>query len=203
MSEGSRKKAILIMAKPPELGQVKTRLAKSVGNQKALDLYKILLRNTFLRAGETGERVVVFYTNDNDISLADSFGFEVQYQSGKDLGEKMMNVFWWAFQQGIDQAVLIGTDCFDISSQILDKAFSLLRLNDLVFGPANDGGYYLIGMNELHESLFKNIPWSTEHVLGFSLKDADQHNLSYALVDELVDVDTIEDLHKTGLKEHL
>jgi|AntRauTorcE11897_2_1112592.scaffolds.fasta_scaffold23809_3 rSAM/selenodomain-associated transferase 1 len=203
MSKKATDKAILIMAKPPELGKVKTRLAKSVGNQKALDIYKLLLRNTFLRAGETGERVVVFYTDDFDISLADNFGFEVEYQSGKDLGEKMMNVFWWAFQNDIEHAVLIGADCYDISSSLLDKAFSLLKLNDLVFGPANDGGYYLIGMNELHESLFKNKPWSTENVLHFSLKDAAAHNLSYALVDELVDVDTIEDLEKTKLKEQL
>lgn len=191
------------MAKPPELGKVKTRLASSVGNQRALDIYKRLLRNTFLQAGETDEKVVVFYTNDNDISLADKFGFDVQYQAGDDLGERMMNAFWWAFQNGAEHVVMIGTDCFDLDAPLLEKSLSLLRLNDLVFGPANDGGYYLIGMNELHEALFKGKPWSTEHVLDFSLRDATDRNLSFALLKELVDVDTLEDLNNSGLAGEL
>ena len=122
------------------------------------------------------------------------------HQKGFDLGEKMQNSFKKGVFDGFEKIVLIGSDLPEISEKIINEAFEELDKNELVFGPAEDGGYYLIGMKKEHFFVFKNKPWSQENLLKETLKEVNKRGVSYSLLKELNDIDTFEDLKKSGLK---
>ncbi len=187
------KNLLIIFTRNPELGKVKTRLAKTIGNQAALSIYTFLLNHTQAITKEISASKQVYYSEEiweNDIW--DSSIFEKKLQSGSDLGERMHNAIKKGFDDGFTNIVLIGSDMYDISQADIEHAFSCLKNNNFVIGPAEDGGYYLIGMNKLHPTVFTNITWGTHTVLDKTLEHLT--NESFTLVSLKNDIDTYEDL---------
>jgi len=194
------KKVLLIFIKNPELGKVKTRLAKSIGDSEALHVYKKLLNSTVSVAEKTDAHRQIWYSsyiNNEDGIKPELFGKYLQM--GSDLGERMKGAFRQAFDDGADRVVIIGSDCPDLSEAIVENAFERLDKNDLVIGPSEDGGYYLLGMNQYFESLFRDIEWSTESVLESTIQKAKLNNLNIFQLPVLNDIDNIEDLKRSRL----
>lgn len=195
------KKALIIFTRNPELGKVKTRLAKSVGDESALEIYKFLLRHTVEITEKFNVDKFVFYSENiyrNDIW--DPEIFRKKLQSGNDLGEKMENAFSEIFGMGYEQAVIIGSDMFDLSQKDLATAFEALQTSPIVIGPATDGGYYLLGMKELNTKIFKNKNWGTSTVLQATLDDLKSEK--YVLLEERNDVDYYEDIKNIEAFQH-
>ncbi len=207
--------ALIIFIKNPQLGKVKTRLAKTVGDEKALDIYlelskitgencQMLLQGTQLLRGQSAIQAYVFYSdfiNKNDDWANDIF--EKAVQSGDDLGDRMLNAFTFILQKH-PKACIIGSDCPTLSVAILETAFEVLDKNDFVVGPSTDGGYYLLGMNATSppQYLFENMDWSTENVLPETLKRIIEQGKTVALLPELTDVDDEKDwLNYLKIKE--
>lgn len=186
---------LMIFVKNPELGKVKTRLASTIGKEKALKVYKTLLAHTCTIVNSISFDKAVFYSDSithND--LWDNEMFQKYLQEGEDLGEKMLSAFTFTFAIGYKNVVIIGSDCIELTVKIIEEAFELLRSNDVVIGPAKDGGYYLLGMNKLYKELFQNKKWSSENVLLDTVIDLKKINVPYKLLKTLSDVDREEDL---------
>lgn len=193
-------KVLLIFIKNPELGNVKTRLAKSIGKDKALQVYKELLKKTINAAVKTDARRQVWYSTFIDYEDGiSSDSFEKYLQTGSGLGQRMSNAFHQAFEEGIDRAVIIGSDCPSLNEIVIKDAFDRLKKNDLVIGPSEDGGYYLLGMNRFSEIIFKDIEWSTESVFDSTIQKAKEEGLKVFLLPVLNDIDNLEDLKKSSL----
>ena len=203
--------ALAVFCKTPELGLVKTRLAASVGNQKALEIYLDLLKITDGETKPFSSSRYVFLTSALEDSLEKMRSTLQQQdlftdpetsfiaQQGEDLGERMNLAFRNLFQNH-ESAVLIGCDLPELTSTLITQAFQALQNNDLVLGPSNDGGYYLIGLKKEAPDLFKEISWSTEKVLKHTLERAERLSLKVQLLDRLRDIDTLEDLNLSQLK---
>ncbi|OIR01350.1 guanylyl transferase CofC like protein [mine drainage metagenome] len=196
------KQALIIFTKNLIYGQVKTRLAATVGNDMALTVYQRLLQHTAAITHHLPLNKIIFYSNslvEKDIWNNDVY--KKQLQSGIDLGERMQNAFLSAFKEGNSEVAIIGTDCLELTSAIILNAFENLKNNDVVIGPAQDGGYYLLGMKQTHPQLFQNISWSTDEVLKQTLSVCNNLNLSVYLLPQLSDIDNENDLNK--VKESL
>ena len=183
---------LIIFAKNPVLGRCKTRLAKGIGPENALAVYRILLQHTAQTTRSLKVDKEVFYTDfiDHEDSW-DSTIFKKGLQRPGDLGQKMQAAFEAGFKKGYQKIVLIGTDLISLEASDIEKAFKALDSNTVIFGPALDGGYYLIGLSQMKPELFKNIPWSTPEVLTKSLEKIDH---TYQLLQIKNDIDTEEDL---------
>ena len=162
---------IIIFTRNPELGKVKTRLAKTIGDASALKIYKFLLNHTEKTIRNIESDKAVYYSvkvRDNDIW--DQSIYQKHQQNGEDLGIKMLNAFKNAFKNNYNKVLIIGSDLFDLKPKHLKEAFKQLDNHDIVIGPAQDGGYYLLGMKKLHLKVFKNKDWGTETVRQDTLK---------------------------------
>ena len=189
------KKALIIFVRKPELGKVKTRLAATMGEEKALAVYRKLLEHThYISEGVKAERFVFYFDEIEENDLWSDGNFIKRLQSPGDLGEKMHNAFAGLFDEDYNDVAIIGSDCYELTTAIIEDAFEMLQQNDLVIGPANDGGYYLLGMKKLCMELFSNIEWSTEKVLAQTRAACISARLSYSLLPQLTDIDTEADL---------
>lgn len=187
------KYALIIFTRNPEFGKVKTRLAKSIGNEKALEIYLKLLSHTNQITKNLGCDKYVFYSEKiNMTDIWDNNIFFKLNQYGEDLGIRMHNSFKDIFNKGYQKVIVIGSDVFEINQTHIEKAFKLLDINDIVIGPAVDGGYYLLGMKEMFEKIFYNKKWGSNSVLNDTLMDIS--NKKFHLLEQLNDIDTIEDL---------
>lgn len=189
------KEALLIFVKKPEAGKVKTRLARSIGNEKALMVYRYLLQRTLNITRNLNQDKFVFYYPEiveNDLWSVE--GYRKRLQADGNLGNKMMEGFNFLFEQGYDKACVIGSDCHTLTTNILEDAFLALKQKDICVGPSEDGGYYLLGMNKLHREFFENKAWSTDRVFPETMADAERLNLSVHRLPVLNDVDTVDDL---------
>lgn len=187
------KNLLLIFTRNPELGKVKTRLAKDVGDQTALDIYKFLLDHTVAVTKPMAADKEVYYSekiSHNDIW--DPQVYTKKQQQGEDLGERMKNAFAEGFENGYSKIAIIGSDLFDITSEEIAEAFHKLDETDFVVGPATDGGYYLLGMRKLNTSIFINKQWGTSSVLQDTLKDLNAETVS--LLADKNDVDHYSDI---------
>jgi len=184
---------LIIFTKNPELGKVKTRLAKTIGDQAALDIYHELIKHTQKVCATIAFDKAVYYSSkiDNNDTWNNANYFK-HVQKGSDLGEKMFNAFKDGFTKGYQNIIIIGTDLFTLTANDIAEAFTKLQTKNYVFGPAKDGGYYLIGMKKQNKSLFQNIAWSTSTVLSTSLARISEN--SYNLITLKNDIDTIDDL---------
>lgn len=193
---------LMIFAKNPELGKVKTRLAKSIGDKKALMIYLKLLEHTHSIADSVFADKAIFYNEKvQDFDILDYYKFPKFLQKGNDLGDKMERAFGQAFGQHYEKVIIIGSDCFELSTEIIEDAFTALDDHNVVIGPAKDGGYYLIGMDRHYPHLFKNKIWSTENVFLDTLLDVKKLKLGYNILPTLSDVDEEKDLGE--LRKHL
>lgn len=186
---------LIIFLRNPELGKVKTRLAATVGDDTALAIYLRLLQKTRLAAEEVDVDRALFYSEyaDREDSWANEL-FHKALQHGYSLGERMQNAFQQQFEAGYKKVCIIGTDCWELSATVIEEAFNLLNRFDCVLGPAEDGGYYLLGMKKLLPDFFENKNWGTDTVLEETLRDIQHHELTYALLPTLRDIDDESDL---------
>lgn len=187
---------LLIFTKNPELGKVKTRLAKSIGDQKALEVYLHLLNHTrdITIELEAIEKAVFYSKFVDQADLWDANHYQKQVQQGEGLGERMSNAFDWGFEQGYQAIVIVGSDNIEITQTIIEEAFMALKTNDFVIGPAKDGGYYLLGMKTLYPEVFENKTWSTNTVFPDTMQNLNSKSNQIHLLPLLSDVDTVEDL---------
>ncbi len=191
------KELLIIFVKTAKDGEVKTRLAASVGNVKALSIYKKLVEKTHeITVGLSQDKWVAYSGSiiKNDIWENDIFN-KIQ-QRGNDLGQRMSNAFEDGFDKSFHHICLVGSDIFELFDEIIKQSFHLLNTNDLVLGPAKDGGYYLIGMRKPQREIFEDIPWSTREVLQKTIEKAEILNLKIGILPMLNDIDTLEDIRE-------
>lgn len=184
-----------MFVKEPKLGFVKTRLAKTCGEEFTLGLYKSFV----------SDLINTLQNKNFDFKLCgypslelinESFGdFDNFTQCDGDLGLKMQKAFEKQFLSGYEKIVLIGSDTPNITNQAIDESFEQLDENDVVLGPCLDGGYYLIAFNKktFYAEVFKDITWSTSRVLEQTLQKL--HTKKVYLLNKLNDIDVIEDLN--------
>lgn len=186
---------LIILCKNAVQGKVKTRLAAEIGDENALVVYKALLEHTASVTKMVMAQRKCYYSEfvENNDFFDDGY-FEKLIQKGEDLGEKMYNAAKNSFGEWASKVILIGSDCYEINAGILEEAFRALDESDFVIGPAQDGGYYLIGMKELHQELFLNKEWSHENVMLDTLLEINQLGKSHYILPTLSDVDHFSDL---------
>lgn len=191
--------AIIIFAKQPSAGKVKTRLAKSTGEQFAVSFYRLVTEQLMneLRNFSEFKKYLFFSPESHKNVMRNWFGNGFIYvkQKGTGLGLRMKDAFEIVLSEGNDRIIIVGTDVPDLSSDVILNAFSKLELFDVVIGPCTDGGYYLLGMKQSIPEIFENIKWSTDTVFKSTIKKLDQLNLSYLVLDEFQDIDTEDDLN--------
>ncbi|GAB2595028.1 TIGR04282 family arsenosugar biosynthesis glycosyltransferase [Spirosoma areae] len=179
---------LIVFVKNPVPGQVKTRIARTVGDDKAVAVYRHLLRYTQQVVQDFSGHCVVYY--GDFVNPDDGWNGYAKYaQTGVELGERMLNAFREQFTLGAEKVVIIGSDCLTITPGHLERAFRALDATDVVIGPATDGGYYLLGMNHLRPFLFEQMPWSQPELYQLTELAILQHELSFARLDELTDID--------------
>jgi uncharacterized protein len=189
--------ALIVFQKNAVLGKVKSRLAATIGEEKALEIYQSLIRHTYSQLSNLQDLdIAVFFSDFVEESIEMDFipNFKVT-QVGEDLGEKMADAFQFLFQKGYRKVIIIGTDCPEITVEVISEAFLILNEKEVCIGPALDGGYYLLGMCRMNEFLFQNIAWSTSEVASKTMELLKKHQMSYGLLKTLRDIDTEEDLH--------
>lgn len=187
------KRLLLVFTKNPQLGKVKTRLAKTIGDEKALLIFQKLIEKTAQTIGPMSVHKNLYYSEF--IENGDPWDGQVsekKIQKGDSLGERMSHAFQDGFEQGFEQIVIIGTDLWDLESSDIDEAFKALETNTAVLGPATDGGYYLLGLSQGIPEIFKNKNWGTASVLKDTMDDFKEKKV--ALLKPKNDVDYYEDL---------
>ena len=191
--------ALVVFARAPVEGQVKTRLAAELGAAAALAIYRELVERTIGAArGSSSWSLTVAHTpHDASAVMRDWLGSDIALwpQPDLDLGGRMEAAIAMLRSGGAQRVVVIGTDCPDMTTSVIQDAFDRLSRHDVVVGPAHDGGYYLIGMSGMHPSLFQNIPWSSARTLEVTLERARSNGLSVALLEAHGDIDTGDDWH--------
>lgn len=183
---------VIVFVKNIKLGTVKTRLAKTIGDVGAFEVYSELVKITERATEQLNVDKRIYFSNaivdtkwENDFKTV---------QNGADLGERMLNAFKDGFDAGYKRIVLIGSDLPDINAMHITKGIKALDDNDVVFGPAEDGGYYLVGLSKMEASIFKNKPWSQPNLLNETLQELQSLNTSVSNLAPLNDIDTYEDL---------
>lgn len=188
------KTVLILFTKNPELGKCKTRLAAAVGDVRALEIYIQLLTYTRDFSALLPFEKHVYYSQEivkNDRWTRSNFHKKLQTEGN--LGDKMKAAFEESFAAGFEKVIIVGSDCAEINEKDVLKAEQLLDQNDIVFGPALDGGYYLLGMKKMTTSVFENKPWSETHLLETTLNELQEKNITFALLDPKSDVDYLED----------
>lgn len=202
------KKALIIFAKRPVAGKVKTRLIPALSAKEAAALYNCMLTDTIAKTESLKEvDRFLFITGGTESSafFHELFpGMPIFQQAGNDLGERMEAAFAAVFSMGYQAAAIIGTDSPDLPLQFIEETYGILEKHqaEAVFGPSEDGGYYLLAMRRLHSVFFTGIHWSTGRVLHQSLENAEKVGLRVVQLPHWYDVDTIEDLARPELRNN-
>ena len=196
--------ALVIFAKAPIPGQVKTRLCPPLTPDEAATLHGSFVLDALERTKAAlltfrlpAVRFLACAPSSTHVFfkiLAERHGVPLLDQQGKDLGERMHQAFVDCFAQGFTKVVLVGTDVPSLPLTHYQQAFGALEAHDFVLGPARDGGYYLVGLTRPAPELFHDIPWSSDRVLAATRDRADRAGLRTALLQTWRDVDTIDDL---------
>ncbi|HEV2664607.1 MAG TPA: TIGR04282 family arsenosugar biosynthesis glycosyltransferase [Blastocatellia bacterium] len=204
------KEALVVMAKAPRMGEVKTRLSDALGPEDAKSLYVAFLSDTFammedVREEREGLILALCYTPEGEEGAFEEVEREGSLmipQRGENLGERLTNCFADLFALGYESVVVVGADSPTLPGEYVFDAFECFETDDdVVIGPAEDGGYYLVGMRKLHNRIFEDIPWGDNSVLDATIERAKEAELNLVLLPEWRDVDTLEDFE--GLKREL
>jgi len=193
-------KLLVIVAKEPVPGKVKTRLFPKFSPAVAADLYRCFLHDRIQEVSTLDgvDRAIAYTPEDarETFTTLALDGFELFAQQGKHLGERLNNIFLEKLFQGYKAVSIVDSDSPDLPKSLIKESFELLlsKQADIVFGPCYDGGYYLVGMRKPNPELFRNIPWSTENVLSVTLEKARKMGLNVKLLSTWNDLDTFEDL---------
>ena len=193
--------ALIIMARYPEAGKTKTRLARTLGDEEVAGLYRAFLTDLARRFAGPRYALHWAYTPadvDYQAFVQTLAPEQAQYmhsfpQQGNDFGARLHAAFQWTHQRGYRRTILIGSDSPQIGSELIAEAEAVLDDADVVLGPAEDGGYYLIAMRQPHD-VFSGIPMSTDVVARMTLESAARQNLTTRLLDPLFDIDELPDL---------
>ncbi len=183
---------VLLFLKAPRPGTVKTRLAETVGDVKAMEIYIQLVERQLKLLPENAEVEIHFAPPDAGEEMRKWLGEELSYipQCEGDLGDRLTYGVRKAFAEGAETVACIGGDCPGLQTPAFKQAEDALRKDqDLVVGPTFDGGYYLIAMKRHHPQLFEQIPWSHHQTLNVTLQRAEENALNVTLLDPLADVD--------------
>ncbi len=198
-----RSKVIIIFAKEPVPGRVKTRLAEEVGAETAARLYETFVEKTLQLCAELeGVDRILFYDPPESHAyfsdLGSKWDIEIRAQHGESLGDRMRAAFRMVFDLGYKCAAIVGTDSPTLPLPYLEKIFELCDQTGFVLGPATDGGYYAIALSSPEDALFTDIPWSTSQVLPATLLKAKQLGRPYVLLPPWSDIDRLSDLDQSG-----
>lgn len=194
---------LIVFAKEPVAGQVKTRLSVTIGADRARRIYTVFLRDVLTRCSHPQSiwHTVVAVTPDSAIDRMQEIipaGIEVRPQGDGGLGDRLRNAIGKSWEMGAHRSIAIGSDCLELTVQDIEQSFNALREKDSVLGPALDGGYYLIGFNhKVGDRLFallRGIEWSTERVFQQTMDQIKGAGLSCAVLPERRDIDTESDL---------
>ncbi len=191
--------SIIIFARFPTPGRVKTRLAKGLGEESAAEFYKLCAEHVFRVSRKVSCDVnrYLFYSDKYDVERIRHWAgrsFYYTAQADGDLGERIEQGFATVFGHGAQKAIILATDVPDLSANTIDDAVRALDSCDVVVGPCRDGGYYLLGLKKLYKELFVDVPWSTDGVLNSTLRVIKSLGLTVHMLSELTDIDTEEDL---------
>ena len=189
---------LLVFLKAPRLGTAKTRIAATLGDEAALDIHRELVTGTLARIARSPDGSDVelrFAPDDAATEIAPWLrpGWRAVPQGGGDLGARLSRAFDDAFADGCTGVVVIGTDCPDLTAADLRAAWDALVYHDVVVGPAEDGGYWLLGTSAPRPGLFADIAWSSSSVLADTLSIARSQGLSVRWLRRLNDVDAEQD----------
>lgn len=201
------KKALIIFAKCPIPGMVKTRLIPPLSPEQAADLYRCMLSDVMAKVTLLPEIAIYLFYDEGGAAreyFAESCNDVTSFpQKGKDLGERMAEALRLVFAMGHSAAVVIGSDSPDLPISFIEDAFDRLERGKsaAVFGPSEDGGYYLAGMTRLYRELFRDLPWSSVAVLRETLKRAKEAGIAASLLPVWHDVDTATDLDRPELSD--
>lgn len=193
-----KKRALIVFAKEPRGAEVKTRLENIFSEEERLLLYRFFLKDTYDFAVKLScsLKVLAFDSKTRPWELEEIFsGFVFYQQKGFDLGERMHNAFSFAKHKPCDKIVLIGTDSPDLPPLYIEQAFDRLDQRDVVLGPCQDGGYYLIGLKQPNHNIFQGIGWSGKDVLSDTIKKIKENKLTHFLLDKWYDVDNPQDFN--------
>jgi rSAM/selenodomain-associated transferase 1 len=199
------KNALILFAKEPIPGKVKTRLVPPLTPEGAAELYGSMLRDTIARISLLkGIDRYLFHEGENgalEFFIKTAPGMTCLPQRGADLGERMAEALRQVFAIGHDVAVIIGSDSPDLPMDFISDSINILSAGDCeaVFGPTEDGGYYLVGMTRLHEELFIGIPWSSDRVMDETLARSAKAGIRASLLPPWHDVDSESDLDRPEL----
>ena len=200
-AQGARthRQRVLLFIRVPEIGRVKTRLAKRIDTKTTLALYRCFVEDILETLAAGGYGTTVFFTPADKGPAVQAWLAEnthIQPQTGKNLGQRMRNAFLSTFATQVDQAVLMGSDFPDLDIRIIREAFYALQKRDVVIGPARDGGYYLIGFrkNAFREDVFQGVDWGTDRVFQQTLGQIRNADLGSHTLPVWQDIDTYEDL---------
>ena len=189
------KSGLIIFIRNPVMGKVKTRLAKTLGDEKAFIIYNQLLVHTHQVTRDLSCDKFLYYSDwveHNDSWENDRFQKKIQ-QPG-DLGERMSHAFRELFKEGYEKLLIIGSDCMELNERIINNAFETLNNHEVVIGPSSDGGYYLLGMTAFFPELFTNKHWGSSTVLEDTLKDLSTSKKVVGKLVTLNDIDEEKDL---------
>lgn len=200
MTNANAKQLLVVVAKTPVPGEVKTRLLTKLTPAQATELYSCFIRDRIREISRLkGIDLAIAYTPEASEDYFARFlsnGFELFPQQGRNLGERLHNIFVQKLSQGYRSVCIIDSDTPDLPRSLVAMAFLWLtsESTDAVFGPCEDGGYYLVGLREAQSALFTDIPWSTADVLPLSLQKAEAIGLRTRLLPPWNDLDTVDDL---------
>jgi rSAM/selenodomain-associated transferase 1 len=187
-----------LFAKYWQAGKVKTRLAKSIGNDAAAKVHWECLSFLIRDLNQVGDRrIIVFSPSENSSDFAELAGsdWDIQPQASGDLGWRMQTFFQDSFHAGAQRVLVMGADCPALNAKLIANTWELLQTNDAVIGPSADGGYYLLGLRQNTPALFGDMPWSSQFVLPTTLDRLQQQQLSYSLLPTLTDIDDLDSLN--------
>ncbi len=198
-SRSPSESALIIFAKAPIPGQVKTRLCPPLTPDEAASLHGSVVLDMLERSrgAASMDRFLACAPSSDHVFfkiLEERHGIRLVTQIGDDLGARMARAMADAFTSGYRNVLVIGTDLPTLPGSTFAEAVKLLAVHDLVLGPTVDGGYYLIGLRKPAPELFTGIPWSTNRVLSLTREQAAARGLHTALLPVRRDVDTVEDL---------
>lgn len=196
-----KEKTVICFCKHPEPGMVKSRLASDLGDQRASNIYKILLNNTLTNITQNNQsrnfKIFLYcYPDTQHLALSKleaDYSLTLKQQYNGDLGDKMYNAIKNHLSSN-GSVILIGTDCLEIDAPYIEKAFNKLSSgNKVVLGPSHDGGYALIGANEIDKSIFENIDWGSNQVFSQTVRKLQELGWRFDYLPEVRDIDRLDD----------
>ena len=192
--------ALLIFAKYPDPGKVKTRMQPQVSAQDAADLYRAMVEDLYISFDHSGDfNTIVYFTPESKRSAFKNWlgsGVSLKNQCDGNLGDKLGTAFKSCFNDGYKKVIAIGGDCVTITAEEISRAFETLETDDAVIGPTEDGGYYLIGTAEMIPGLFDTIAWSTELVFTQTIQKLKSSSLRFTVLEKKFDIDTVQDAER-------